>query len=133
MFQDIGKPAEIQRLGVRFINRISLPSKQVRIEDYLDPAPLGARDLELPFQGFFHQDLFGVTGYPYAIRLIRTTQPEPGPNPRSFGIIIDIDVYTTQPFEPEPRTVEERLKEIRWLKNKMFFGNVGPKALEAFQ
>src|SRR5439155_25920460 len=84
VFQDIGKPAEIQRLGVRFINRISLPSKQVRIEDYLDPAPLGARDLELPFQGFFHQDLFGVTGYPYAIRLIRTTQPEPGPNPRSF-------------------------------------------------
>ena len=81
MFVDIGKPAEIQRLGIRFINRISLPPSQVLIEDYLDPAPKGARDLDLPFRYFFHQDIFDVAGHPYAIRLIRTTQPETEPNP----------------------------------------------------
>ena len=132
MFVDIGKPAEIQRLGIRFINRISLPPSQVLIEDYLDPAPKGARDLDLPFRYFFHQDIFDVAGHPYAIRLIRTTQPETEPNPQAFGILLDIDVFTTQPFEPELKLLDRRLTEMRWLKNRMFFGSVTAKALEAF-
>ena len=132
LFVEIAEPSEIQRMGLRFINRISLPPGDNRIEDYLEPAPAEVRDVELPFQHFFHQDTFGVPGYPYAVRLVRTIQPQQGPDPQSSGIILDIDVFTTQPFEPDPQTIEQRLTEMRWLKNKMFFGSVASKALEAF-
>ena len=133
MFLDLGKPAEIQRFGVRFINRITLPARFVLLEDYLDPAPQGARDLDLLFQHFLHQDIFGVPGHAYTIRMIRTIQPEPVPNPQASGIILDIDVFTTQSFEPEPQALEHRLTEMQWLKNKMFFGSITSKALEAFR
>ena len=133
IFVQVGKPADIQRMGVRFVNRMNLPPTEVPIENYLDPAPRGTKDLEIPLQHFFHQDTFGVTGHPYAIRLIRTIQPEQRPDSQSFGIILDIDVFTTQSFEPEPDTLDRRLREMRWLKNKVFFGSIASKALEAFR
>jgi hypothetical protein len=88
----------------------------VRIDDYLDPAPQGVRGFDIPFQHFLHQDVFDVAGHPYAVRLVRTTQPASGPDPQSFGIIIDIDVFTTRPSEPTRESIESRLNEMRWLK-----------------
>lgn len=132
IFVDLARPTQVPRIGLRFINRMDLPPTPVRIEDYLYPAPQGARGLDVPFRHFFHQDAFDVAGHPYAVRLIRTTQPVPGPDPQHIGIIIDIDVFTTRPFDPDRKTIEDRLTEMRWLKNKMFFGSVTSKALEAF-
>ena len=133
IFVDVARPSQIPRIGLRFVNRIDLPSTAVRIDDYLDPAPQGVRGLDIPFQHFLHQDVFDVAGHPYAVRLVRTTQPAPGPDPQSFGIIIDIDVFTTRPSEPSRESIESRLNEMRWLKNKMFFGSITSKALETFR
>jgi uncharacterized protein (TIGR04255 family) len=94
IFAEIARPTEIQRLGLRYINRIEVPSSGFLLEDYMDPAPQGAKGILLPFQHFFHQDVLGVPGHPYAIQLIRTTQVDPGPNPAFLGLILDIDVFS---------------------------------------
>jgi uncharacterized protein (TIGR04255 family) len=133
MFVVVAKPTEIQRVGLRYINSIKVPSSGFLLEDYVNPAPQGPKGLPLPFQHFFHQDLFGVPGYPYAVRLIRTIQPEPGPNPPSMGLILDIDVHTTQSFAYDLASVKRHLVEMRWLKNKIFFGNLTSKAVEGFR
>ena len=132
-FTEVARPSQVQRIGVRFVNRIELHSAAVRIDDYLDPTPLGARDLDIPFQQFFHQDTFDVPGHPYGVRLIRATQPIVGGPDQSVGIIVDSDVFTTTPDDPDTESIQRRLVEMRWLKNKMFFGTVTSKALEAFQ
>jgi hypothetical protein len=47
-------------------------------------------------------------------------------------LILDVDVFTTQPLEPKLGTLEERLTEMRWLKNKVFFGSVTSSAIRSF-
>jgi uncharacterized protein (TIGR04255 family) len=85
----------------------------------------------LPFHGFMHHDVLAVPGHPYAINVIRTIQTPP--NTDASAVILDIDVFTLQPFQFREAILEERLPEMRWLKNKVFFGSVTPKALESFK
>jgi uncharacterized protein (TIGR04255 family) len=132
-FRSVAQPVEIHRLGLRFINRIQLQPADFRFEDYIRSAPAPPCDFELPFYGFMHQDMLGVPGHPYAINVIRTIQPSLASIGTKFAIIIDIDVSTTQGSALNEATMGARLAEMRWLKNKVFFGSVTEKALEGFR
>lgn len=129
----LARPLEIQRLGLRFINRMMLSMEGEQLEDYLQILPQNPRGLYLPIGGFFHHDVLSVPGYPYVINIRRTIQPPDGPTAKGIGLILDIDVFTIQPFEPHPGTIEQCLAEMRWLKNKVFYGSITPKAMEKFK
>jgi uncharacterized protein (TIGR04255 family) len=128
----LAKPAGVQRLGLRFVNRIVASNEAVALRDYLSVPPQPPTGLNLPFAGFLHHDAFAVPGHPYAINLIRTIQP-PVPNGTGVALILDIDVCSTQPFDAEGGMLEQRLNDMRWLKNKVFFGSVTERALEGFR
>ena len=131
--REIARPSDVQRLGLRFINRILLPPKYMDFEDYLKAPPKSPDGLDLPFHGFFHNETLAVPGYPYAINLIRTIQQPQPPDHDRIGIILDNDVFTVDPFEFQQEVLERRLAEMRWLKNKAFFGIISKKALATFQ
>jgi len=131
LFVELAKPEEISRIGLRIINRIELPPGDGRFENYINPAPQSPRGIDLPFYGFLHQETLAVPGHPYAINLIRTIQPPQ--NSAEAAIIIDIDVFTLDGVEFEKTRIEGMLEEMRWLKNKTFFGCVTEQALEAFK
>lgn len=133
MYVGLAKPIEIHRIGLRYINRIQLPPDELRFEDYLEPAPVPPKGMALPFHGFMHQDTLAIPDYPYAINVIRTMQPPPAPGVQGFGLILDIDTFTTQEFKLDEAALKLRLLEMRWLKNKVFFGSVTPKAMKLFQ
>jgi uncharacterized protein (TIGR04255 family) len=82
-YAELARPTEIQRIGLRFINRMQLPPREVQFEDYIQSGPQPPKELELPFLGFMHHDTLAVPGYSYAINLIRTisgtTQPAQAP------------------------------------------------------
>lgn len=129
----LAKPSEIQRLGLRYINRMVLGPQEVRFEDYLRPRAQPPQGLNLPFQGFFHHDVLAVPGHAYAINIIRTSQPPQELGSEGMALILDIDVYTTQPFELRRVELDHRLAEMRWLKNKVFFGSVTKNALKTLR
>ena len=129
----LAKLSEVQRLGLRYINRMVLGPQEVRFEDYLRPRAQPPQGLNLPFQGFFHHDVLAVTGHAYAINIIRTSQPPQELGSEGMALILDIDVYTTQPFELRRVELDHRLAEMRWLKNKVFFGSVTRNALKTFR
>lgn len=131
MFIETAHPIEIGRIGVRFINRIQVPAGERCFEHYISPAPKTPRGLELPFQNFMHHDVLDVPGHPYAINVVRMMQLQPGNDGTALAIILDIDVFTTTTLELQESTRMKRLNEMRWLKNKVFFGSVTSKALEA--
>ena len=133
MFKPLAQPVEIQRIGVRFINRIKMPIGELHFEDYIQPAPESPRGLELPFHGFMHQDTLVVLGHAYAINVIRTIQRPQSAGASGAALILDIDVFTAQPFELDDAILTRRLLEMRWLKNKTFFGSVTEKTLETFR
>ena len=60
IYMEIAKPRDIQRLGVRFVNRIPMAPKETRFEDYIQPHPQTPRDLDLPFLNFLHKETFVV-------------------------------------------------------------------------
>jgi uncharacterized protein (TIGR04255 family) len=130
---DLAKPTEVQRLGVRFINRIAMPVEGKKLRDVLTSPPQCPQNMELPVLNYLHQDTFGVPGYPYAIKRTQTIQPTESPGVEGPRLILDIDVFTTQAFEPTMDVLKQRLAEMRWLKDKMFFGSITPDALQSFQ
>jgi len=130
VYSDIARPTQLQRLGLRFINRIELPSGELRYEDYIQPAAEPPRLLQVPFHGFLHLDTLAVPGHPYVINVIRTIQPAPD---QPLAVILDIDVFTAVALDLDPRAMAQRLLEMRWLKNKVFFGSITDKALAKFK
>jgi uncharacterized protein (TIGR04255 family) len=130
VYAELAKPLEVQRLGVRFINRITLPPGEVRLDDYLVGPPQPPGELDLEIMGFFHQDNLLVTGYPYVINIVKTVQPPQGAGSDGGGLILDIDVFTTEPFERRAGTIDKRLAEMRWLKNKVFYNSLTREAVE---
>ena len=133
VYVDLAQPVEIHRIGLRYINRFQLPPDELRFEDYLQPAPKPPKGLDLPFNGFLHQDTLAVPDHPYAINVIRTIQPPGAPGVQGLSLILDIDAFTTQGFELDEVALKQRLLEMRWLKNKVFFGSITANALKLFQ
>jgi uncharacterized protein (TIGR04255 family) len=133
LYTGLARPVEIQRIGLRYINRIQLPIGDMRFEEYLDPAPKPPQGLELPFHNFMQHDTLATPDYPYAINVIRTIQlPGTAGNP-GLNLILDIDAFTTHGFELEEAELQKHLLEMRWLKNKVFFGSITPSALKLFE
>jgi uncharacterized protein (TIGR04255 family) len=124
---------EIQRLGLRFINRIVMPVRETAFEDYIQPRASSPQGLDLPFYNFFHLDQLAVPGYPYVVRIARTLQFPLAPELQGVSILLDIDVFSDGQFELRQEPLLSRLTEMRWLKNKAFFGSVTSKALETFR
>ncbi len=128
----LARPVENHRIGLRYINRIQIPADELRFEDYLSPAPVPPNGLDLPFHGFMHHDTLAIPGHPYALNVIRTMQPPEGAGVQGLGLILDIDVFTTSGADLDEALLERRLLEMRWLKNKVFFGSVTQSALKLF-
>lgn len=133
VFKELARPKEIDRIGLRFINRFLLPQGELSFEDYIQPAPVSPVGMDLPFRGFMHHDTLAVLGHPYAINVIRTIQSPPNSGGPGVALILDIDVFTTQGSGVDEAMLVRRLLEMRWLKNKVFFGSVTGKALEVFR
>lgn len=129
---DIAQPQEIQRLGVRYINRILLPivDDRLRLADYLKglPQPKG----KSPWQtgGFFYRDVFKTDDRTLNATVIRTNQP---PESQTLPLVLDIDVASTAPMHVGKTLVDRHLTAARTLKNKVFFHYLTKHCLELFQ
>ena len=132
MHIQLASPTEVQRLGLRFINRMPL-GKGKQLKFYLESPPKTPRKLKLALNGFFHQDKLSVPGHAYAVNITRTVLPPEEPGTQDAALILDIDVFSQEPFELRNDTVEHKLAEMRWLKNRAFFGSIANKALETFR
>jgi uncharacterized protein (TIGR04255 family) len=130
MHVELASPTDVHLLVVRFLNRIPLSAPRPRVQD-LESPPKPPRGLDLPVAAFFHQETLQVPGQLYALH-VRTLQPASAPDLEP-GLILDIEVFTSEPFALQTDALEKRLPEMRWLKNKAFFGSLRPKALQYFK
>ena len=81
---------------------------------------------------FVHQSLHDVPGQPYQINVVQTVQaPMPKPS-EQWGLILDIDVGTTDALSCDDGALQDHLTRMHWLKNKAFFSLVTKKAIESF-
>ena len=126
IYSEIASPSEIQRVGLRYINKIKIPPQEFDLKDYLQSPPESPEELDIPFTTFLHRDTFVAPSMPYVVNVVKTI-------PESWELILDIDVYTLDGTQLSFDTLEKNLHEMRWLKNKVFFGTMSPSALERFK
>jgi uncharacterized protein (TIGR04255 family) len=133
LYKELVKPVQIERIGVRFINRMDVAQKDFRIDDYLQDIPKYFLGSEFHTSGFLYNDILEIPGYLYVIKVVRTIQPLQPDAEKKIGVIIDIDVFTKQDFSANPADILDKfLSEMRWLKNKIFFQSITSKAKEMF-
>lgn len=126
-YSDLSGATRIERIGVRFINRLDVPTQGLKFEDYF--SGFGSVPGDLPLSNFVSHQSIEVPGHPYAVVLIRTVQSPLAPDAKTIGLITDIDVAMPQPIPNDRRIITQRLAEMRFLKNMVFFGSVTKKYL----
>ena len=131
LYREVARPSDIHRLGLRFINRVEFSQGEAKLEDFLENPPKAPRGMAIPLEGFLHHNTLSVPGQPYGINVVQTVQPAQGGD-ASWGVILDIDVFTTEPIV-NLNSIESHLTKMRWLKNKVFFGSVTAQTLEVFK
>lgn len=112
---ELGDPAEVARLSVRFISQIEIATVH-EIGDYIDTVCQPVSELGLLANRYFHQDTIQLTNHPYVINIVRAVQPNAE---QKSNLIVDITVSTDSSFELA--LVDDKLKALRFIKNKMFF------------
>lgn len=124
------RPAEVQRLGVRFINAVS-PVHRNELSQILAIPPKSPSGFALPVKEFMHQSRFEVPAYDYILNTIVALQPQPAAD--GSQLIIDVDVFTETSLETSGPELSRRLQEMRWIKDKAFFTLLKDKALQRFR
>ncbi|MFC1758147.1 TIGR04255 family protein [Planctomycetota bacterium] len=112
---ELGEPGEVARLSVRFISQIGIDSID-EIGNYIDTVCEPVSDLGLSANHYYHQDSIQLTNHPYVINVVRAVQPSAE---QKSNLIVDITVSTSSSFELSE--VDDKLKDLRFIKNKMFF------------
>lgn len=126
VYVDLASPTALQRLGVRFINRIELSAGE-KPGKYLRVMPKLPKDLDLPVETFVHRDVLTVPDSPFHVNLLRTIQSSDASR-RQQAVILDIDVYAIDVGIVQGEPLRECLTQMRWIKNKVFFSLITPRA-----
>lgn len=126
IYCDLLKPNAIGRIGLRFINRIAVNQPKVELSDYYKYSPSSIKELNWPLSGYLHHDMLQVPETLYSVNLIKTVQNVPG----EVGLLLDIDVFMQSRFAYNELRIIECIEEMRWVKNKIFFGSLTDKAIE---
>lgn len=116
----------IQRIGVRFINRIEVPAGPLNLDRYFRGFSVAPADL--PLSEFLHRDVLSVPRHPYRIIMIRTAQPLAGRD--GAALIVDIDAFDESPVQPQSDVLARKLADLRWLKNYAFAEAVTPGVIK---
>lgn len=126
----LGNPQPI-RLGVRYINRIDVPSPgPIRVEDYLQLVPhFENRDQMLT--NYAMQVVLPVADGAYSATLNSATVPSPILAHQSF--ILDIDISREGDLPRKVEGLRQFLEEIRGHKNEIFESCVTDRARALFQ
>jgi len=127
IFQELAKPVDINRLGVRYINKISLGVGE-NASTYLKAIPHDKVALPLVRESFFYQDTYKVPNYPYYVNWICTQQNKQN---EKF-LIVDTDVSIQELIDFKQSVLIDHLNKMRWLKNKIFFNSITEYAFKKF-
>lgn len=132
VFCELGTISEVQRLAVRFINRIPL-SRYSDVTLILKCRPEFLESFGLPMTGFFFASRHDVPQYPLQIEVVQTVQPPTPQQTEGFGLILDIDVHTTRAFECSTDAFDDYLSKMHWLKNEAFFALITRDAVSTLE
>jgi len=130
IFTEIADPQQVERLGVRFINRIPVNS-MADVSKVLREPP--TQPLNLPIANFLYQSRFDVHESGLGVNITKALDVTSLAEKIGPALILDIDVFTKNPFICDESRLDEYLSRMRYLKNGAFFSLLTDAALADFK
>ena len=128
-YAEHGRPENITRLAVRYINKVPLPGPHVDFDDYLNYVPVVPKALPQSLGGFFSRII--VPDSKGECTAIITQQFQPGEKPSEIAVLLDIDAFREKVFTDE-REMWETFEVLRNFKNLIFFDSITEKCAKLF-
>ena len=112
------KPSKINRLGLRYVNRIDIPITPIKIENYLNLYAHIPEILSQVVSGMLIQLQMPQEDL-NAMAVIQEAAVEPAIE-NGFSLILDIDLIASIDLDSSSSKVWELLENLRCRKNKLF-------------
>ncbi len=125
------KPLTVNRLAVRYINSVEIPSKSFDYDDYFTSVPKIPEGLPQVLQHFFTRTMIPFPEQGATAVVIQT--PSGKQDPVITAIILDIDVFVEKSLPPEDKMIWGIFEELRHIKNEIFFKSIKEKTKELFR
>lgn len=137
MYRDHVRPVALQRLGLRYINRIDIPLPMNDFGEYLLTQPVVGphlpqmlsnylMNLTIPMEG-------DVTATITEAILNQPLQASQTVKPDTVSILLDIDVFQVTGLSLSEGLIWQRLEHLRKIKNHVFESCITDKTRELFQ
>lgn len=132
VIQDVQRKLNLavaRRIGVRCIDRLQKPFEGCQLKDIVKLLPESIADIgDEDMKEFFYRDTKYYLKHQLFATLTRVSQR----NQESAGLsyIIDTDVFDFPKELVDDRYLDSLLPRMRELKDELFFGTIGNKALE---
>ncbi len=131
LYLDIVQPEKIERIALRYINRIEVPMPMNSFEEYFKTFPQLATGLPQTLSHFFIQFVIPCDKISAYARVTLTV--EKPTNDKKLPIIFDIDVFRDVIYVDNKEEIWEDFEKMRAFKNDVFFKSITAKTEELFK
>lgn len=131
LYKKVAKPKLVNRLALRYINRIDLPKEVSDVKDYLFTLPALAPEIPQNIGGFFMR--VQVSDSASKSQAFIVTTVEPSTDGQGICLIFDIDAFQIVDIVNDDDAMWKSFNELRIFKNNLFDKSFTPKAKELFR
>lgn len=132
VYQRIADPKSIERIAVRYINRLDLPLPLSDFREYVLTAPEIAPGLPQALSQFLMQLVIPSPEHE-ATAVVTETIDAPTGDAAVLPFILDIDVSRVGGLSPRDELLWDRFERLRDFKNEIFFKTITEKTKELFK
>ena len=130
-FKEIARPVAVERIALRYINRILVPLPFKDFNEYILTTPQIAPGLPQSVSHFFLRLIINSPDSRFTATMTETIEKPTKDN--RLPIILDIDVYRGTPYSINSEEIWHDFERIRDFKNDIFFNSISEKTKELFR
>ncbi|RJO63687.1 MAG: TIGR04255 family protein [Myxococcales bacterium] len=117
-YWDVAVPQGVQRIGIRFINKIVIPKRPMNVESYFNYVPPSSDGLPNEMSSLFFRSEYA---YPDRVKLVLTYGSTDAPDDSS-AFLLDLDVILEAKEPLDQTTALEKANELRERERNAFEG-----------
>ncbi len=130
-YKKAGKPKQISRIAVRYINQMQLDTDMEGINQYLAMPPNMCEKFKASTKSFFTQATIEDIDEQLAATIIQTINQND--NIGKTDVVLDIDAYSLRKFSiSNSEQIWECFEKLRNLKNDIFYESITENAIKHF-
>lgn len=128
-YRELTQPKTIQRVAVRYINRLDLPLPLNDFKDYLRTVPEVSPDMPQALDGYFMQLRLPQPDLKATLLLNEALIPPP-PTPQTIPVLLDIDLFREVDSPQTEMELWAYFEQLRLRKNDIFEACITEKMRE---